>query len=257
MSRIVFAHDLRKSVLIQDSRTPFYSRPRLWILLAVLNVILVAAVAMSWKIDSVWSVFPSATAYPVTSAFPKPSQSASGHIIGPSRPTAIGDLQPEPAELTSASPEKTEPLSPQAQKAAQYIAGTYRIAGEASELIVREAYKAGKQNSVDPLLMLAVIAVESRFNPISASSVGALGLTQAMPESHPEKVAVLQREHGHILNIADNIQLGTKVVAEYMRKFDNNTVLALQQYNGSLHDKTRIYSKKVLELRAKFSQAVG
>ena len=259
MSRIVFANDLKKSVASAGARRPLYARPKLWLGLILVNALLIAAAAMSWKMDNLWSILPPAKAYSVTSEpLRRPVQSVSGSILGlirsepaPEAPPAAVAAAPAPA------PAKLEPLDPKAQRAAQYIAKTYSIAREAAEIIVREAFKAGKENSVDPLLMLAIIGVESRFNPISESGAGALGLTQTMPESHPEKIATIQREQGHILNIADNIKLGTKIVAEYMRKFDGNAVLALQQYNGSLQDKTRVYSKKVLELRAKFTHATG
>lgn len=240
MSRIVFANHLRKTIQGLDRPVPIYARPRVWFLLGLLNAALFSAAAMSWKIDSLWSVLPSAKAYPI------PTMDSGNKL-----PTTI------PAALPASPVAAIEPLSPKGQKAAQYVSSTYHIAKEASELIVREAFKAGKQHNVDPLLVLAIIAVESRFNPISESQAGALGLTQAMPEWHPEKVALLQQDQGHILNIADNIKLGTKIISENMKRFDNNPVLALQQYNGSLHDPSRSYSKHVLELRAKLIRAVG
>lgn len=239
MSRIVFAHQLRKTISTAETQRPFYANPRTWILLVLLNAALAMAVLMSWKPDSLWAIiFPPAKAYAITN--------------NPSVAQAPGAAAP--AKVQQHAPVAI-PLDPQAQKAAQYIAKTYHIAKEASEIIVREAFKAGKENSVDPMLMLAIIGVESHFNPISESEAGALGLTQTMPEAHPEKVATIQQDQGHILNIADNIQLGTKVIGEYMRKFGNNPVLALQQYNGSLNDKSRNYSNKVLELKVKFSRA--
>lgn len=256
MSQIVFGRDLRKSVALVSAKPPLYARPKVWLALLVLNIMLAVAATMSWKFDAVWGILPPAKAYTANvENATKPVQSSSGRIIGWIRPVAeeVPDVPvPEPTPVAA----KPEPLDPRAQKAALFIASNYRIAREASELIAREAFKAGKENSVDPLLMLAIIGVESRFNPIAESHAGALGLTQAMPESHPEKVAGVRRDQGgHILNIADNIQIGAKIIGEYMRKFDGNAVLALQQYNGSLKDTTRVYSKKVLELRAKFTQA--
>jgi soluble lytic murein transglycosylase-like protein len=244
MSRIVFANDLRKTITSDGiDKVPFYAKPKVIIPLVLINMILIVAFALSWKFDSVWSVFPQAKAY----AIPNTQISGASDITVPGQ-----DLPDEKHSLKA----KTI-LDPKAQKAAEYIANNYRIAREAAELIAKEAYKSGKENDVDPLLILAVIGVESRFNPISESHVGALGLTQTMPEAHPEKIASIQRDQGHILNIADNIQIGSKIIGEYMRKFGNNSVLALQQYNGSLKDKSRVYSTKVLELRAKFAHAVG
>ena len=149
---------------------------------------------------------------------------------------------------------KPERLDARAQKVANFLAKHFHIANEASVLIVSEAYKAGKVNKADPLLVLSVIGIESQYNPLAASSVGAMGLTQTLPKAHPEKIAKLGAG-GHILNIADNIQMGSAALGEYLRRFHGNEVLALQQYNGSLDDHSRVYSAKVLALRAKILRA--
>jgi soluble lytic murein transglycosylase-like protein len=230
MSRIVFAKDLRKTLNAGADKAPLYARKSIWIPLVLFNIALAIAFGMSWRMDTVWSVLPQAKAY----AIPAPAIER---------------------QSVQQIPAKPEALDKRAQKAAEYIATTYHIAREASELIVRESVKAGKANSVDPILILAIIGVESRFNPISESQAGALGLTQTMAEYHPEKVAKIVSEQGHILNIADNIQLGSKIIGEYMRKYGNNETLALQQYNGSLNDKSRAYSNRVLELKSKFDKA--
>lgn len=235
MSRIVFASELRKVIGNKGAMpAPFYARPKFWVPLVLLNCALVGSIAAPW------TSAPTAIAEPMRA------------------PALAAPAAPDKAEIAAAAPKPKpkaeparEPLTPQGQRAAQYIAKNYHIAREAAQLIVQEAFKAGKAHRVDPLLLLAIIGIESRYNPLSESEAGALGLTQAMPESHPEKVAAIAKQQGHILNIGDNIELGAKVIGEYLRKFDNNSVLALQQYNGSLNDSSRFYSSKVLALRAK------
>src|SRR5579859_3898876 len=50
---------------------------------------------------------------------------------------------------------------------AVYLSRRYRIASTATEQLVGAAYDAGEQVGLDPLLILAVMAIESRFNPIA------------------------------------------------------------------------------------------
>ena len=40
-------------------------------------------------------------------------------------------------------------------------------------------YKVGREKQLDPLLLLAVIAIESRYNPLAESHVGAQGLMRS------------------------------------------------------------------------------
>ncbi|MGH8700960.1 MAG: lytic transglycosylase domain-containing protein, partial [Burkholderiales bacterium] len=58
---------------------------------------------------------------------------------------------------------------PQHQVLASYLARRYRIATDATTDLVSEAYAVGRGVGLDPLLILAVISIESRFNPIAES----------------------------------------------------------------------------------------
>ncbi len=85
------------------------------------------------------------------------------------------------------------------------IAKRYRISHEATRELVGTAYREGKGIGVDPLLIIAVIAIESRFNPIAQSDGGAIGLMQVIPRFHADKFDVA---HGKsVLDPRTNIQL--------------------------------------------------
>ncbi|MGH8676652.1 MAG: hypothetical protein ACREVG_20370, partial [Burkholderiales bacterium] len=58
---------------------------------------------------------------------------------------------------------------------AEFIAKRYRVAQDAAGGFVATAYRAGSESKVDPLLILAVMAVESRYNPVAESNMGAKG----------------------------------------------------------------------------------
>jgi soluble lytic murein transglycosylase-like protein len=259
MSRIVFASQLRKNLRPNGaSAIPFYARPKAWVALGAINCVLATGLFLPGKMDALWGIFTPAKAYslPASASLSSPSSStdmAAQMAEDSAAPPSVSDLALATAAVRKPAPVKAR-LDAKGQRAAEYLAQHYRIARVAADLIVSEAYKSGKANKIDPLLILAVIGVESRLNPLAESSVGALGLMQALPEAHPEKIERIG-DQGYILNIADNIRVGSDALGEYLRRFGGNEVLALQQYNGSLNDQSRRYSAKVLALRSKIQRA--
>ncbi|MEX2197957.1 MAG: lytic transglycosylase domain-containing protein [Burkholderiales bacterium] len=143
--------------------------------------------------------------------------------------------------------------SPREQRAlAAFIARRYRVAEEASQLFVRSAYDAGSELAVDPLLILAIMAIESSFNPVAQSSMGAMGLMQVIPRFHPEKL----EDHGGEQALLDpdiNIRVGTRVLHEYMRRYGNMQP-ALQKYAGAFDEPNAHYTNKVLAEKARLQQ---
>lgn len=135
------------------------------------------------------------------------------------------------------------------QVLADYLSRRYRVSSEALERFVRLAYSAGQITKLDPLLILAVMAVESSFNPIAESGMGAKGLMQVIPQFHQDK---LRTVHGAELNVLDpetNILVGAKVLREYASKTGGNYAAALGMYAGSGPDPANPYASKVLSER--------
>mgnify|MGYP001171486502 FL=1 len=80
-------------------------------------------------------------------------------------------------------------------------------------LLVAEAYELGTRAKLDPTLILAVMAIESRFNPFAQSPVGAQGLMQVMTRVHTDKYESV----GGSLAAFDpvtNLRVGVKVLQE-------------------------------------------
>ena len=137
----------------------------------------------------------------------------------------------------------------------EFIARRYRVAPDAIAGFVSAAYRAGTDWKVDPLLILAVMAIESRYNPVAESHMGARGLMQVIPKFHLEKLM----EHGGEAALLDpqvNIQVGAQILREYLRRF-GETETALQMYAGAFDMPTSTYAVKVLAERARLEQAVG
>lgn len=135
---------------------------------------------------------------------------------------------------------------------AEFISRRYRVADSASAEFVSTAYRVGREVAVDPLLILAVMAVESRYNPVAESSMGAKGLMQIIPRYHPEKLL----EHGGedaLLDPEVNIQVGAQILHEYLRRL-GDTEAALQKYAGALDEPTSQYAVKVLAEKARLQK---
>jgi soluble lytic murein transglycosylase-like protein len=141
------------------------------------------------------------------------------------------------------------PLQLEQRAVTEYIAKRYRVSDQAVAGYVSLAYQAGAQHSVDPLLILAVMAIESRYNPVAESSMGARGLMQVIPKYHLEKLL----DHGGepaLLEPAVNIVVGAQILREYQRRF-RDTETALQMYAGALDDAATQYASKVLAEKAR------
>ncbi|MCD2164040.1 lytic transglycosylase domain-containing protein [Comamonas koreensis] len=100
---------------------------------------------------------------------------------------------------------------------AYWLAKKYRVAPEPLAVLVSEAYLVGKETKLDPTLILAIMAVESSFNPFAQSSVGAQGLMQVMTKIHTDKY-----EHfgGHFaaFDPVTNLRVGVKVLQECIQR---------------------------------------
>jgi soluble lytic murein transglycosylase-like protein len=142
------------------------------------------------------------------------------------------------------------------QALAESLAKRYRVSRDSLERFIRLAYAAGHSTQIDPLLILAVMAVESSFNPIAESVMGAKGLMQIIPEYHQDK---LRSPHGGEVNVLDpevNIVAGAKVLREYANRTGEDLAAALRLYGGTGPDPQHPYPSRVLSERERLEQIV-
>lgn len=100
----------------------------------------------------------------------------------------------------------------------QYLSRKYLVATQAARMFVETAYVVGDELKVDPLLLLAIIATESRFNPYAGGQVGGpTGLMQVMMSVHREKFTQFGRGETMVFNPVANIRVGAFILAYCIR----------------------------------------
>lgn len=125
---------------------------------------------------------------------------------------AVGmTADPEASDRATATDPKGLPKEQAA--VAFWLSKKYRVAPEPLSALVAEAYDTGKRAKIDPTLILAVMAIESSFNPFAQSAVGAQGLMQVMTRVHTDKY---QSFGGHLaaFDPVSNLRVGVKVLQE-------------------------------------------
>lgn len=172
------------------------------------------------------------------------------------RHVAVVGFTPAPAAVertTAANPKEL----PQEQSAVAYwISKKYRVAAEPIAAIVAEAYELGAQQKIDPTLLLAVMAVESSFNPFAQSSVGAQGLMQVMTRVHTAKYENFGGNHA-AFDPVSNLRVGASILKEYIQ-ITGSVEGALKYYVGAANLQTDGgYAAKVLAEHRRMRQVAG
>lgn len=198
-----------------------------------------------------------------------PSLHAAGTILPRQSPEAGEDVSSAPAQASAADRLRDDavqtapvrrPMSPalapvklssEERAVARYIARSYRVAYDSVARFVHHAYKAANEFRLDPHLILAVMAVESSFDPFAESAAGAQGLMQVLTRVHTSKY----EPYGGIDAAWDpvaNIRVGARILSEYLDRH-GDVAGALKAYVGAaLLRSDGGYGSKVLKRQAEF-----
>jgi soluble lytic murein transglycosylase-like protein len=168
---------------------------------------------------------------------------------------SLGAAQTLTADGPAIDPVEMERAPDPARAAlAAYLADRYDRDPDATRVYVEEAHAAAEAFAVDPLLVLAVMAVESRFDPRARSGYGAKGLMQVVPRFHREKLA----GHGGEAALANprvNALVGTQILKESLGR-SGGVRAGLQRYAGWDDDEQR-YARKVLAEKQRLQRVVA
>ncbi|WP_332774697.1 lytic transglycosylase domain-containing protein [Polaromonas sp.] len=167
---------------------------------------------------------------------------------------AIGFTEPDAIErATAADPQD---LPSQQAAVAFWLSRKYAVAPEPLSVLVAEAYEIGQKAKLDPTLILAVMAIESGFNPFAQSPVGAQGLMQVMTRIHHDKY----ENFGGKLAAFDpvtNLRVGVKVLQECIARA-GSVEGGLKYYVGAANlDSDGGYAGKVMAEHARLRAVAG
>ncbi len=113
----------------------------------------------------------------------------------------------------------------------QQLSSLYRVSADELSHYVVGAYGAAKELKVDPLLVLAIMSIESSFDPEAQSHAGAQGLMQVLTRVHAEKFAPFGGVKA-AFDINANIHVGTRIIKEYLNR-EGSIEGALKSYVGA------------------------
>jgi hypothetical protein len=119
----------------------------------------------------------------------------------------------EPEAVTRATAVHPKELTQQQAALAKWISRRYNVALEPIGRLVQEAWSIGQRAGLDPTLILAIAAIESRFNPFAQSAMGAQGLMQVMTRVHVDKYEPFGGSHAAFDPIS-NLKVGVQVLRE-------------------------------------------
>ncbi|BAL97231.1 lytic transglycosylase domain-containing protein [Rubrivivax gelatinosus] len=160
--------------------------------------------------------------------------------------TTEAELVPaEPEAVNRATAADPKALTRQQAAVASWISRRYKVAPEPISALVQEAWAIGQKAGLDPTLILAIMAVESSFNPFAQSSVGAQGLMQVMTRIHDDKYQAFGGTHAAFDPIS-NLRVGVQVLKECITRA-GGLQEGLKHYVGAaLQDNDNGYVDRVM-----------
>jgi len=173
-----------------------------------------------------------------------------------SRQVALLETPVELGAIERATASNPKDLPKEQAAVAYWLSKKYRVAPEPLSALVAEAYETGARTKIDPTLILAIMAIESSFNPFAQSSVGAQGLMQVMTQVHTDKY---ENFGGHFaaFDPVTNLRVGVKVLQECIARA-GSVEGGLRYYVGAANlPDDGGYTAKVLAEHFRLRQVAG
>lgn len=178
-------------------------------------------------------------------------------VTTPTLSSAVsGRLPPLPVEQVRAAKDYFKVNESQLDALENYIARKYRVSLSVTNHLIDAAFVVSRELGVDPLLILSVMAIESRFNPYAESGAGAQGLMQVMTSVHRDKFEDLGHTSEAAFNPVVNLRVGVKILEECIKR-RGSEIEGLKCYVGATGPDDGGYSDKVQAERRRMSLAAS
>jgi Transglycosylase SLT domain len=162
----------------------------------------------------------------------------------------------EPDAIARATATDPAELNRQQSAVVNWIARRYAVAPEPIGRLAQEAWSVGRKAGLDPTLILAIMAIESGFNPFAQSHVGAQGLMQVMTTIHQDKYEIFGGRRA-AFDPVTNLRVGVQVLKDCIARA-GSLEQGLKHYVGAAnlpHDGG--YAAKVLAEHAYLQEVMA
>ena len=164
--------------------------------------------------------------------------------------TALSTTTPAEAASDGVAAAAPSTLSPRMQRALDYVKTRYKVSKEAVHPLFETVQRISKEHGIDPLLIVAIIGIESGFKSDAKSAGGGHGLMQIIPRYHLNKIPDGLGVKG-LMDPAVNVKVGTIILDDAISRA-GNPVGGLQSYNGS--KKKQLFANRVLAEKARMER---
>jgi len=128
------------------------------------------------------------------------------------------------------------------------LCAEFRVTPADSMAIAHAVLNASTRYGVSPLLLLAVIAIESSFDQHAVSVGGAKGLMQILPAAHPRLITGVR----DLCDPGINVRIGSAILRDYLDAAHGDLDLALSRYSGG----AKGYARRVVLRMRLFSASL-
>jgi soluble lytic murein transglycosylase-like protein len=166
--------------------------------------------------------------------------------------TRLAAMTPTIAAPTSAAPIPTSDATaatgwPTLGDIATMLRAQCRVAPMESLKIARAVLTEADRHAISPVLLLAVMSVESSFDRYAVSIAGARGLMQVLPAAHPRLSAGID-----LSDPAINVRIGSTILSTYLDESGGDLDAALLRYSGG----ERGYARRVVSRKQRFDASL-